>query len=155
MRGPKVMAVAVLACLGSSFLAVHLRYRPDSTPVALEPGAPPFLARLPAAPPAPSVPPAPPAVTPSAAAPSAPPEGDPSDLPGQPNLGVFQPLPMPAASKVWERRVKECVWRNARGHDGARPTLSGRSPALKEAREERRLRLLAMRAACEREVARQ
>jgi hypothetical protein len=140
MRGPKMMAVAVLACLGSSFLAVHLRYRPDPTAVALAPGAPPLLAKLPAAPAGPSAPPAPP-------------QGEASDLRGQPNLGVFQPLPMPAASTVWERRVKECVWRNARGA-GHEPTLPGRSRAPKQGREERRLRLLAMRAACEQEVAR-
>ena len=144
-RGPMVMAVAILAFIGSSFLAVHLRYLPDASTTAVRPlGALPALATAPSAPP-PTAP---------RAGPSRPGEGT-SDLPGAPNLGVV-PVPMPAAAGEWDRKVSECIERTARERGGGdvKPVLPGRWPALKRAREERRLHRLALRTACEQELSR-
>jgi hypothetical protein len=71
-----------------------------------------------------------------------------------PDLGVVLPVPMPAAFDERERRLNECIERNVHGHgyDDVKPTLPGRWPALKRAREERRLRRLDVRAACEQEL---
>jgi hypothetical protein len=152
------MAVAVMAFFGSSILAVHLMSQPG-TPAAARslPSAPAAPASVPGAPVAPMLLPGVPAVV--SALPSAPPPGPQGqgegDFPGSMDLGVA-PVPPAAVSGEWERKVNDCVERkvHASGYDDVKPTLPGRWPALKRAREEKRLRRLAVRAACEKQLAR-
>lgn len=157
MRGPKLMALAVVAFFGSSLLAVHLMSLPGA-PAAMPapsvsratPSAPaPPVARAPA-PVAPAVVPAP---TPaSLAATEPPPDVVEEGLPPSLNLGVA-PVPPVAPSIERERKVIACVERRFReGGESVEQTLPGRWPALKRAREEKRLRRLALRAACEKDL---
>ncbi len=62
--------------------------------------------------------------------------------------------PLRSGDPVLTRDVDDCVERKAlaAGVDRIEPTLPGRWPALKRAREVRRLRRLELRAACEREL---
>jgi hypothetical protein len=144
MRGPKLVALAVLGLFASSVLAIHLLYlgeppAPDvSAPAAPSPAEP--LASLGGG--------APPDALPGAG----------ESFPGLPDLGVTDGVPPPAGSADWERRVNDCVERNVHGpgYDDVKPkqTLPGRWPALKRAREVRRLRRLEVKAACVAELAR-
>jgi hypothetical protein len=126
--GPKVVAFAVLGVCACAVLAVHL-----ATRVA------PRSVHAPAAPAAPLQEDA------------APPSGEPGPVPPAQEAG---PGPIAVGSVAWERALNECVERNVHGsgYDDLKPTAPGRWPALKRAREERRLRRLAVRAECEKEL---
>ena len=145
MRGPMMMAVAVVALFGSSLLVVHLRYLRDAPTIAMAvPSELPSLAQRPPTPAAPGL----------EAAPTAGLGEGMSDPSGSLDIGVA-PIPAPS-SEDWDRRVNECVERNVRGrgYDDVKPALPGRWPALKRAREDRRLLRLAARASCEQELTR-
>jgi hypothetical protein len=160
MRGPKLAAAAILALFGGSVVAIHLMYLPDTAPgpATKGPARPPAVAATqrvaPAAPMVPVVA-AVPAVREMPAAPEAPPPPTGVEIPGLPSLGVTRPLPAPTASAEWEQALNDCIERNirGRGYDELRPIQPARRPALKRAREQRRLLRLQARTACERELA--
>lgn len=130
MISPRTMVVGILAFFGASLLVLHVLYRRvPPAPAVLAPAAPPPAVALRAG-------------------------GDGVPAPTAPV--PEQAGPLVAVSAEWERRVNDCVERNVHGpgYDDVRPTLPGRWPALKRARERRRLRRLAVRAACEEELAR-
>lgn len=144
MRGPKAMAVAILVFFGLSMLGVHLLSLPGAPAGRAVPGAaaapaPAPVARAEGWAPALARPPSPPA-----------PAGG-HDLPGATDLGVA-PVPPPGAADR-ERMVNACIERKvASGPAAGKPVLPGRWPALKRAREEKRMQRLEARAICEREL---
>ena len=128
------MAVAILAFFASSLLYIQLSYRAD-----------------------------PPPTTPRLAATPSPATGEPQVASGSELLAAVIPNPAagptpPSAAGAGadrERELSDCVERHVRegGLGAVKPTLPGRWPALKRAREELRLRRLALRSSCERELA--
>lgn len=150
--------MALVAFFASSMLAVHLMSLPGAPDAAAgAPRAAPAIDPVRAPPAVPVVSPAPVVASAPPPAPPAAPEPSPGaveeGLPPPLYLGVA-PVPPPAMSADRERKVNACVERKFResGGDEVKPTLPGRWPAIKRAREEKRLRRLALRAACEKEL---
>lgn len=160
MRGPKLMALAVVAFFAGALLAVHLLTEPRSpapaTSIASAPPeasfAPrPAVAFAPVSVPAPTVVASPRPLTPPAA--PEPPHGVVEEgLPPSLDLGVA-PLPPAPVFAARVRKVNDCVERRLReGGGNAGSALPGRL-APRPTRGEERLRRLQLRAACERELA--
>lgn len=133
MKELRWMLLAVLALTACSLVVLQLVYWHDQAPpgpVAAVAAPPPARAREAGVP---REPPAPPDVeaVPAAAAQNAPSGG------------------------AQELALSDCVERKAlaAGVDRIQPTLPGRWPAIKRAREVRRLRRLELRVACEKELA--
>lgn len=158
MKGPKRGAIAILVFFACSVLAVHLidglRAPVAATSAAPAPPVEPDGAPARAAPKVPAPAPAL-AVAAAARDPLEAMAPDALEAVAPDPLGVAPVPPARTAPAGRERALNDCVERSlaAAGYDQVKPTLPGRWPALKRAREQQRQRRLALRARCEQELA--
>ncbi len=138
MKGPKRAAGGILLFFASSILAVHLAYDGDAS---FSPAAPSALAEAAIA----SAPPA------GATLPTKGPA--PGTVPPVPTAVAFVEPAAAAAPGARDRDLNACIERIVSAVAEPKPTAPGRWPAIKRAREELRLKRLAARTDCERQLA--